>query len=132
MNWINTKMKWIMLVSGVLTCTMIYVAIAPSAALLSMFGESLEGQLAEIVVRSWGVLIALMGAMLIYGAYNLSSRSLIMIVSGLSKTVFVLLVLVYGRQYLSQQAGLTILVDSIVVILFSIYLFDVWRSQRKG
>ena len=33
-------MKWIMLLSGVLTSTMIYAAIAPDAALQSTFGES--------------------------------------------------------------------------------------------
>ena len=58
MNWIVAKIKWIMLVSGVLTCTMIFAAIAPQAALRSTFGATLEGPLAEIVVRNWGALIA--------------------------------------------------------------------------
>ena len=57
MNWIVTRIKWIMLVSGALTCTMIYAAIAPQAALRSTFGETLEGPLAEIIVRNWAVLI---------------------------------------------------------------------------
>ena len=52
MNWITVNMKWIMIVSGALTCTMFYAAIAPQAALRSTFGESLEGPLAEIVVRN--------------------------------------------------------------------------------
>ena len=65
MNWIVVGMKWIMLVSGVLTCTMFYAAIAPQAALRSTFGDELEGPVAEIVVRNWGVLITLMGGMLI-------------------------------------------------------------------
>ena len=69
-TWIVTKMKWIMLLSGVLTFTMVYAAVAPQAALRSTFGETLEGPLAEIVVRNWGALIALIGAMLIYGAFN--------------------------------------------------------------
>lgn len=59
MNAVTKNMKWIMLVSGVLTCTMIYAAIDPRAAVLSMFGETLEGPLAEIMVRNWGVLVAL-------------------------------------------------------------------------
>jgi len=65
MSWIVAKMKWIMLVSGALTFTMLHAAIAPQAALRSTFGEALEGPLAEIVVRSWGVLITLIGAMLV-------------------------------------------------------------------
>ena len=59
MNFVAANIKWIMLVSGALTCTMVYAAIAPQAALRSTFGETLEGPLADIVVRNWGALIAL-------------------------------------------------------------------------
>jgi len=40
MTWIVANIKWIMIVSGVLTATMIYAAIAPEAALRSTFGET--------------------------------------------------------------------------------------------
>ena len=42
MQWIVMSMKWIMLVSGALTCTMLYAAIAPQAALQGTFGETLD------------------------------------------------------------------------------------------
>ena len=71
MNWIVSKMKWVMLVCGVLTCTMLYAAIAPHAALQSTFGDTLQGPLAEIIVRNWGMLITLVGAMLIQGLLTL-------------------------------------------------------------
>ena len=83
MNWIVAKIKWIMLVSGALTCTMIYAAIAPQAALRSSFGAALDGPLAEIVVRNWGALIALVGAMLIYGAFNPATRPLVLTIAGI-------------------------------------------------
>ena len=35
MNWIVGNIKWIMLVSGALTSTMVYAAVAPQAALRS-------------------------------------------------------------------------------------------------
>ena len=132
MNWIITKMKWIMIVSGALTCTMLYAAIAPQAALRSTFGESLEGPLAEIVVRNWGVLIALVGAMLIYGAYNPPGRPLILTVAGLSKLIFVGLVLAHGTQYLGHQAGLAIAIDLVMVVLFILYLIGVRRRQAAS
>ena len=40
MNWIVSNMKWIMLVSGALTCTMLYAAIAPQAALRSRMARN--------------------------------------------------------------------------------------------
>ena len=129
MNWIVARIKWIMLVSGALTCTMLYAAIAPQAALRSTFGETLEGPLAEIVVRNWGALIALVGAMLIYGAYDPPGRPLILTVAGLSKLIFIGLVLSQGRQYLSHQAGFAVVIDLVMVALFIGYLVRVRRGQ---
>jgi hypothetical protein len=81
MHFVVANMKWIMLLSGVLTSTMVYAVVAPQAALLSTFGETLEGPVAEIVVRNWGALIGLMGAMLVYGAFEPAERPLILMVA---------------------------------------------------
>jgi hypothetical protein len=53
-----------MILSGVLTMTMIDAALAPEAALRSTFGEIVSGPVADIVVRNWGALVALVGAVL--------------------------------------------------------------------
>jgi hypothetical protein len=119
MNWLVRNIKWIMLVSGLLTCTMVYAAVAPQAALHATFGETLSGPLAEIIVRNWGILITLIGAMLVYGAFVPPSRTLILTVAGLSKLSFVVLVLSHGGRYLGQQAGIAIGVDALWVLLFA-------------
>jgi hypothetical protein len=69
----------------------------PGAVLRATLGETLEGSLAKIVVRNWGALIALVGAMLIYGPEP-SVRPLVLTVAGLCKVVFISLVLSQGRQ----------------------------------
>ena len=125
MSWIVANIKWIMIVSGALTCTMLYAAVAPRAALLSTFGETLEGPLAEIVVRNWGALIALVGAMLIYGAHDRAVRPLILTLAALGKLVFVGLVLGQGGRYLGHQAGVAVVVDLVMVALFITYLIGV-------
>jgi len=79
MTWIVANIRWIMILSGVLTSTMIYAAIAPEAALASTFGETLDGPLADLIVRNWGVLITLVGAMLIYGGIEPQQRPLVLI-----------------------------------------------------
>lgn len=122
MHFIIAQIKWIMLVSGALTCTMVYAAIAPRAALQSTFGETLEGPLAEIIVRNWGVLIALVGAFLIWGALNPLLRVPALVIAGFSKVVFVGLVLSHGTRYLGRQAGISIAVDLLWVALFACYL----------
>jgi hypothetical protein len=132
MSWIVARIKWIMLVSGALTCTMVYAAIAPQAALRSNFGETLEGPLAEIVVRNWGALVGLVGAMLVYGAYHPPSRPVILTVSGLSKLVFIALVLAFGRPYLGHQVGLAVGIDLVTVALFIGYLIGAGPPGRPA
>lgn len=132
MGGIVAAIKWVMLVSGALTFTMVYAAIAPHAALRSTFGESLEGPLAEIVVRNWGVLIALVGAMLVYGAFNPPVRKLVLVVAGLSKLAFIGLVLNFGSRYLAGQLAVSIGVDLVMVALFAWYLFASWRIPTAG
>lgn len=122
MNSIVSNIKWIMIVSGVLTSTMVYAAIAPEAALTSTFGETLTGPLAHIIVRSWGALIAIVGVMLIYGAFNPAVRPLVLIVASVSKAIFILLVLSQGAPYLRGQAAVDVAVDTVMVVLFAWYL----------
>lgn len=127
MNIFFKHIKWVMLISGALTCTMIYAAIAPQAALLNTFGASISGPLAEIVVRNWGALITLIGAMLIYGALRPVHRQFILVVAVTSKIVFITLVLTLGSQYLGK-AGLAVVFDTVVVLYFLAYL----ASSRRA
>jgi len=122
MELIVAYIDWIMLVSGLLTTTMIFAAIAPKAALRSNFGETLEGPLAEAIVRNWGALIALVGAMLIYGAYHAEVRPLVLAVGIVSKLFFIALVVSQGGRWLRHGAGVAVVVDLIMVALFAAYL----------
>lgn len=129
MGFVARFIKPIMIISGGLTMTMVYAALAPQAALTSMFGETLTGPLAEIIVRNWGALIAIGGATLIWGALVPAVRTQVLLAVGVSKLVFIGLVLGFGRQYLSGQAGVAIGLDAVCVLLFAMYLLE---SQRRG
>jgi hypothetical protein len=128
MNIIEKNIKWIMIISGALTCSMIYAAIAPEAALMSTFGETISGPIAEIVVRNWGALITIIGAMLIFGAFKPIHRSFVLVVASIGKIIFIGLVLTIGSQYLNK-AGFAIVFDSIVVIIYFIYLIKARRQS---
>lgn len=117
-----TLVKWALLVAGVLTLTMVYAAIAPQAAVQSTFGETVEGPAAEIIIRNWGALIALIGAMLIYAAFDPSVRPLVLMVAGASKLIFISLVLAHGREYLDEQVGIAVATDSVMVVFFVVCL----------
>ena len=91
--------------------------------------RNLQGPVAEIVVRNWGVLIALMGAMLIYGAFNIAARPLVLTVAGLSKVAFLALLMAFGQPFLGHQAGVAVVSDSIQVALFIGYLIATRGSR---
>ena len=131
MSWLTANIGRLMMVSGVLTFTMVYAAIAPDAAMRSTFGESPSGPVANIVVRNWGALIALVGAMLIYGAQRPAVRPLVLTVAGASKLVFIALVLASGSRFLAYQAGVAVAVDSVWVVVFAAYLLFARQSQGR-
>ena len=131
MSWIVLHIHRIMIVSGVLTMTMVYAAVAPEAALRSTFGESVSGPVADIVVRNWGALIALVGGMLIYAARKPALRPMALTFAAASKAVFIALVLSHGGRFLDYQAGIAALVDALWVVVFAVYLIGESRTLER-
>ena len=130
-TWLTRHIRGIMLVSGALTCTMFFAAVAPDAALQSNFGTTITGPAAHIVVRNWGVLVGLVGLMLIYGAFTPPVRGLVLVVAGASKLTFVVLVLTYGRELLAYQVRTAVVVDAIWVLVFAGYLHGARRESAR-
>ena len=122
MHFFISNFKWVMLVAGLLTCTMFPGLISPQTLLNSNFGTGLEGPLAEIIVRNWAALVGLMGIMLIYGAFVTAVRRFVLIIVSISKIVFIVLVLSMGQPFLQFGVGTAVIVDTIMIILFVIYL----------
>lgn len=121
MNLIIRNIKWVMLLSGVLTSTMFYGLFAPGPALESMFGHSFSGTLESLVIRSWSALVGLMGIVLIYGAFSDRHRVFAISLASVSKLVFVSLVLIYGQDYW-QKIAPAITMDVITVLLAAVFL----------
>jgi len=132
MNLLPLSIKWVMLIAGLLTCTMFFAAIAPQAALRSTFGQTLEGPVAEIVVRNWGALIGLVGLLLVYAAFREHARAVALWVAGASKLIFIGLVLSLGQPPLGLQLRVSIAVDTIMVILFAACLIAERASPRRS
>ncbi len=63
-----------------------------------------------------------MGVMLIYGAFKPAVRKFSLTIAGLSKVIFIILVLYFGNQYMGFGAGTAVIIDSVMVFLFILYL----------
>lgn len=112
----------VMVLSGLLTMTLVQAAIWPRRTLQNMFGASLEGPVAEIVVRNWGILVTLIGLALVYGGWTSSHQTPILLAAGASKVAFIGLVLAYGRSMLRGSLGIAIAADAVFVLLFAYLL----------
>ncbi len=129
MHFFVSNFKWIMLVCGLLTCTMFQGLLFPQSSFKSNFGENIEGSAVGIIVRSWSALIGLMGVMLIYGAYVSAVRKYSLIIVGLSKAIFITILLLMGRQFFGYAMGTAIIIDSIMLFLFALYLLFARSSK---
>ncbi|MGZ8559265.1 MAG: hypothetical protein ACXWWC_13065 [Chitinophagaceae bacterium] len=122
MRFFLSNFKWVMLISGLLTCTMFFALFSPQASFRSNFGETIEGPVADIVVRNWGALIGLIGIMLIYGAFYIPVRRFSLVIAGISKIIFISLVLSSRKSYFGLGAGTAVIADSVMVVLYAVYL----------
>jgi hypothetical protein len=132
MRFFLSNFKWVMLVSGLLTCTMFLGLFSPQASLKSNFGETMQGPAADIIVRNWSALIGLMGIMLIYGAFNMPVRRFTLVIAGISKIIFIALVLSSSQSYSGLGAGTAVIADSIMVVLYIVYLLFSGSSKSMS
>jgi hypothetical protein len=121
MSVLQVSIKWIMLISGLLTCAAGFALFAPEASLRDTFGGPMASPMTLIVVRHWGALVGIFGVMLIYGAFAESARRMVLLTAGAGKAVFIGLVLSQG-QHVASQAGPGVVIDGIAVLLFATYL----------
>jgi hypothetical protein len=120
MDLIVGNFKWVMLVGGLITLSMLSAAVAPRATFRLMFGDEPDSPLALLLARNWGVLIGLTGAMLVWGALHPEVRTLVLLVAGVSKLTFIALVLSHPPYRARSVAPLV--VDAVLVALFAVYL----------
>jgi len=121
--------KGVMIVSGLLTMSMLFVAIDPAGGLAQSFGpaaggvlgEPLPGPIAEIIVRNWGGLIALYGAALVYAAFVPAVRSLVLVLAITGKAFFISLV-VTSIDVSTSPVLVAVIADSVMIVLFLAFL----------
>ena len=124
MSWIVQNIDWVLLVSGIGTCSVVLMALAPHAAQRAFFGAIAEGPVANLIARSWGTMVFAAGLMLLYAAYHPEVRLPILLYSIVGKGSFVVLTAATPA-FRRQTAGMLAVVDLIVIGLLGWYLVAV-------
>jgi hypothetical protein len=119
--WIIRNIDWILVVSGLATCTMMALALAPRWTMQFVFGEIAEGPVAELIARSWGEMIFASGLLLTYAAWHAEARLPILLFSIAGKLGFAGLA-VAEPQFRRVRALPMAAADLVMVALFAWYL----------
>src|SRR5215468_12649569 len=84
----------ILLTTGLVTAGLLVVFVAPIPVMKVLFGQAPSDALSLLIVRHWGLLVCLVGALLIYAAYHPEVRVPTLIVAIVEKAALVLGVLI--------------------------------------
>ena len=118
---IGAHIELILIVTGALTAITIFQFIAPAQVLRMIFGEAPTDEVSLAVVRHWGLLVFLVGALLIYAALHASLRGPAMVVAAIEKAALGLGV--FGTSLRTHPAAAAIAAgDSFIALIYVLYL----------
>src|SRR5229473_2797043 len=84
------QIEWILLLTGLATAGALVLFVAPVTMMKMLFGQAPSDALSLLIVRHWGLLVCLVGALLIYAAYHAEIRVPTLIVAIVEKAAFAL------------------------------------------
>lgn len=117
----ESAISTILVVTGAITAGAVVVALAPRPAMCIIFGADRIDELSGLIARHWGLLVALVGALLIYAGFNAELRVPVMIVAIVEKLAIAGLILLSSLR--ARPLALTIAAaDSTFAVLYVIML----------
>jgi hypothetical protein len=123
MNSVVENIQAILVVCGLLTASMLQFTLMPGRAARSVFGETVDGPMADVAVRGWGLLIALTGGMLLWAAFHPETRTLAIGVALISKVFYMGQLIARRGRFLKGMAGMTVILDLIMAALLATWMW---------
>lgn len=123
MTWVVENIQAILVVCGLVTASMLQFTLMPSRAARSFFGETVDGPMADVAVRGWGLLIALTGGMMLWAAFHPETRTLAIGVALISKVFYMGQLINKGGRFLKGMAGVSVLLDVIMAALLATWMW---------
>ena len=111
----------ILLITGLATTGLLVVFLAPATMMKILFGQTPSDAASLFIVRHWGLLVCLVGALLIYAAYHAELRIPTLIVGIVEKAAIALGLLISPLR--SRPAALAmVLADGGMAAVYLMYL----------
>lgn len=118
---IGAHIQFILVVTGLLSAGALLLFLAPEAALARAFGKAPLDEASLALARHWGLLVFLIGALLVYAAFDPPIREPVILVGAIEKAVLGGGVLGTGlSEYPAVRAAA--IGDSLMALIFFLYL----------
>jgi hypothetical protein len=111
----------ILLVTGLATAGALVLCLAPVPTMKMLFGEAPSDALSILIVRHWGLLVCLVGALLIYAAYHAEIRVPTLLVAIVEKAAFAIGIFMSPFRRRPAVLGMA-LADAGMAAVYLIYL----------
>jgi hypothetical protein len=111
----------VLLLTGLATAGALVLFLAPATMMKMLFGQAPSDALSLLIVRHWGLLVGLVGALLFYAAYHAEVRVPTLIVAIVEKAAFALGVLISPFRRRPTVLGMA-LADAGMGALYLMYL----------
>lgn len=121
MRLLETRITTLMYLVGGASAAGLLVALAPGTVLGLLVDWRPAEPLEEVIVRSWGSLVGLLGLALVYGARHAGARRLALLLSCGGKGIFLLTLLAVAPELAGPLAPV-VLFDGLAVLLFAAHL----------
>lgn len=118
---ITENIRLILVVTGALTTGTVGFFLLPRLLLQRVFGVEEIGPALTLVTRHWGLLLSLMGALLVYAAFEPGLRGPVMVVAFIEKIIFAGLVF-FGPLKKFAIAKWAAVADSLMALSYGFYL----------
>ena len=118
---IGAHIELILIVTGALTTVALLQFIAPASVLLMIYGEAPSDEVGLAVARHWGLLTFLVGALLVYAAFQPSVRVPAIVIAVIEKAAFALGI--FGTSLRKHSAAAAAAAgDSLIALISVLYL----------
>jgi hypothetical protein len=118
---IGAHIQLILIVTGAITAIALLQFIAPASVLRMIYGEAPADRVGLVIARHWGLLIFLVGALLVYAAFNPSVRGPAMVIAVIEKAAFA--VGIFGTSLRTHSAAAAAAAgDSVIALIYVLYL----------
>jgi hypothetical protein len=115
------QIELILVITGLATAGALVVFLAPVPVLKMLFGQAPSDALSLLIARHWGLLVGLVGALLVYAAYDAKIRVPTLIVAIVEKAALVLGVFISPFRQRPPVLGMA-LADAGMAAVYLMYL----------